>query len=168
MNDKTIYILIGKKGSGKSFIGMLMEKEFHVKFISVENLALQIIRKREIDDPSYINEYFQALECELRTILETNDKIVFESTGLTDNFDQMLENLRKEFSVITIGIKASDELCITRVKNRDQTIHIDVSDDQVKHINERVNNKNFAADYFLANENKTIEHLVHQMSQIIK
>ncbi|EOZ98800.1 hypothetical protein A33Q_1454 [Indibacter alkaliphilus LW1] len=37
MKSKIIYLLIGQKGSGKSFIGTLMEKEFGIKFIRVED-----------------------------------------------------------------------------------------------------------------------------------
>jgi len=73
---------------------------------------------------------------------------------LTDNFDQILENLRGDFSVITIGEKANDKLCLDRVKSRDQTFHIDVSDEQVNQINQQVREKNSATDLFLFNENK--------------
>lgn len=167
MTNKSIYLLIGQKGSGKSFIGTLMEKEFGIKFLWVEYLAKQIKREREIDDESYIIEYFQTVEREVRTILESYDRIVFESTGLTAYFDQMLENLRNDFLVITIGVKASDELCLQRTKTRDKTNHINVSDDQVNQINQQVRKKLLLTDFNLVNENKTKEQLISEIKQLI-
>ena len=37
MENKTIYLLLGQKGSGKTFIGYLFEKHFQRKFIRVED-----------------------------------------------------------------------------------------------------------------------------------
>lgn len=39
---KNIILLIGQKGSGKSFIGNIFEKEFGIKFIRVEDWAKHI------------------------------------------------------------------------------------------------------------------------------
>lgn len=167
MKNKSIYLLIGQKGSGKSFIGTLMEKELGIKFLKVEDLAKQIKGNREIDDQSYIKEYFQTVEREVRTILKINDKIVFESTGLTANFDQMLENLRNDFSVITMGVNASDELCLYRVRTRDQINHINISDDQVNKINHMVKKKLLITDFNLINDNKTKEQLISEIKQLI-
>lgn len=148
MKEKSIDLLIGQKGSGKSFIGTLMEDEFGIKFLRVEDWAKQVKRERDFDNLSYIKEFFLTIERLVRTILEHNDEIVFESTGLSDSFDQMLENLRHDFLLITIGIKANDELCLDRVSNRDQTIHINISDDQIMLINKQVLEKKFYHGFY--------------------
>lgn len=36
-NKKIIYLLIGPKGSGKTFIGSLMDKHFDIRFIRVDS-----------------------------------------------------------------------------------------------------------------------------------
>ena len=167
MNKKTIYLLIGQKGSGKSFIGELMDRKFGIKFIRVENWVKEIKKGREIDNPSYLNDAFFVIENGIRDALKLNDKIVFESTGLTNSFDQMLINLRKDFSVFTIQIEADRDTCLTRVKSRDQSIHINVSDEQIKNINEQVQLKKIETDYFIDNEKKSEGELKQEIVKII-
>lgn len=47
-NNKTIYLLLGLKGSGKSYIGALIEEEYGVRFIRVEDWVLKIKREGAI------------------------------------------------------------------------------------------------------------------------
>lgn len=75
MKKKFICLLIGPKGSGKSFIGTLMEEEFGIKFIRVESWVKQVKRDRHIDNQSYLNDAFLAIESGVRKTLKTNDKI---------------------------------------------------------------------------------------------
>jgi shikimate kinase len=168
MNKKKIYLLIGPKGSGKSFIGALMEKEFGIKFIRVEDWVKEVKNNRQIDNQSYINESFQAIEKGVRKVLNQYDKVLFESTGLSDYFDQMLKKLNQDFSVISIRIQANDELCLNRVKTRDQSIHINVSDDQVNKINRLVREKEMKTDFTLINENKSADEIVIEITELIK
>lgn len=142
---KTIYLLIGQKGSGKSFIGTIFEQEFGIRFLRVEDWARQIMMGREIDDETYLNQVFEAIEAGVRDSLMGANEIVFESTGLTPHFDRMLENLQRDFRVKTIYINAQADTCLNRVKSRDLTIHIDVSDQQVNMINEKVVERAFRA-----------------------
>lgn len=168
MKEKKIYLLIGPKGSGKSYIGNLIDKQFQIKFIRVEDWAKTVIRNREIDNQEYINEVFQAIEYGIRKELTKYDDIAFESTGLSEFFDTMLENLKRDFSLLTIGIIAKDELCLTRVRTRDKSIHIDVSDNQVMRINNQVKEKKFITDFSIINNDKTDVELIKELKTIIK
>lgn len=163
MKEKFIYLLIGPKGSGKSFIGILMERYFGIKFVRVEDWAKTLKRDREIHDESYLQEVFKSIESGIRKTLETHNKIVFESTGLTPYFTQMYNNLSRDFSLISININADDATCIKRVKERDQSIHIHVSDEQIYAINKQVRANNFKADFTILNEGKTEEELVQEL-----
>ena len=62
MKNELIILLIGQKGSGKSFVGSLLETEFKIKFIRVENWAKEIKQNRSIDDKTYLDEVFKAIE----------------------------------------------------------------------------------------------------------
>jgi shikimate kinase len=168
MSRKKIYLLIGQKGSGKSFIGANMEKRFGITFIRVEDWAKQIKKDRAVENETYLKQVFEMIEKGVRESLKQIDKVVFESTGLTDYFDQMLENLKKDFHVITIGIYADGKTCLDRVKNRDQSIHINISDDQVTVINDKVRQKHFQTDHKINNEAMTEEELVGQIEKILK
>lgn len=167
MNSKIIYLLIGQKGSGKSFIGTLFNNEFGIKFIRVEDWAKKIKKDRDVDNEAYLKQVFGEIEKGIRDSLTDEDKIVFESTGLTEYFDKMLEGLRRDFQIITIGVKADFTICLERVKSRDQVIHINISDDQVLMINEKVRERNYKTDFYIDNENKSEKELIREISNII-
>ncbi len=168
MKEKKIYLLIGPKGSGKSYIGNLMDKAFQIRFVRrVEDWAKTVKKDREIDDKAYIEEIFQVIEKGVRKELTKYDDIVFESTGLSEYFDVMLENLQRDFDLKTIRIIAHDELCLSRVRTRDLSIHVDVSDNQVKKINEQVSEKGFIAAFSITNNDKTDLELIRELKRII-
>ena len=88
MHQKLIYLLIGPKGSGKSFIGTLMDHTFGIHFIRVEDWAKAVKKDRQVDNPFYLAEVFQAIEHGVREVLKQYDQVVFESTGLSAYFDR--------------------------------------------------------------------------------
>jgi predicted ABC-type ATPase len=168
MKQKTIYLLLGPKGSGKSYIGDLINGQFLLRFIRVEDWAKKVKKDREIDDEAYIKEFFQVIENVIREELTKHDNIVFESTGLSDDFDMMFNSLKRDFNVKSISIIAQDELCLSRVRTRDQSIQVDVSDDQVERINKQVKDKGIIADFSITNNDKTDLELIDELKRIIK
>ncbi len=168
MNHKTIFLLIGQKGSGKSFIGTLFDKEFGITFIRVEDWAKKIIKNRDVDDKAYLKQVFGSIEKGIRSSLAHKDQLVFESTGLTEYFDEMLERLKSDFQVVTIGVFANGTICLERVKSRDQEIHINISDDQVLNINKKVRERNFDTDFAIVNENKSKKSLIKEIGELIE
>ena len=165
---KRICILIGFKGSGKSFTGMLFEELLQFKFIRVEDWAKHVKKDRSIDNDDYLKEVFQVIENGIRDSLKKFDNVVFESTGLTRYFDSMLNNLRTDFKVTTVKINADKDLCMERVRTRDQSIHINVSDNEVKMINDAVAKKMIQTDFEIDNNNSTKNELKEQISEIVK
>ena len=168
MKSKIIFLLIGKKGSGKTYIGNLFDQHFGIKFIRVEDWAKRIKKERGVDHETYLIEVFELIENGIRDSLIRRDCLVFESTGLTDYFDNMLQSLKKDFHVRTIGIYADNGICLDRVKARDQTIHINVSDDQVSMINQKVKEKNFQTDFWIDNETKSEKELINDIQCILE
>lgn len=77
--DKHIYLLIGPKGSGKSYIGTLFEKYFDIKFFRVENWVLEIKKDWDVMDEEYTKIVFQTIESKIRQALNKTDHLVFES-----------------------------------------------------------------------------------------
>ena len=159
--------MVGQKGSGKSFIGSLMEKEFGIPYVRVEDWVKQIKKGRVVDDETYLREAFEVIEKGVRDYLFHMDPIVFESTGITPYFDKMLESLQLDFRVTTIGIQADSEICLDRIRKRDQSIHINISDDQVAMINEKVRQKKLHTDYQIVNELKEEKDLIEELERII-
>lgn len=142
IKPKTIYLLIGAKGSGKSLIGTIFHKYCQVNFLRVEDWAKEVKKGRNINNEEYVKEVFLTIENGIRHSLQKLDTVVFESTGLTEHFDKMLLSLQSDFKVITIKVNSDKAICLDRVKSRDKSMHIAVSDDQVNEINSAVLAKN--------------------------
>ena len=164
---KKIYILIGPKGSGKTYIGYLMDSAFQIQFLRVEDIALKIKKARSFDDPVYLQDVFKAIELQVRESLHSNERLVFESTGLTHQFDIMLENLKKDFNVYLIKILADPETCLIRIKQRDTSIHVNVSDDHINLINDKVAQKKFLFNAEIDNNKASKEELYKQLQRIL-
>ena len=164
---KQIYLLIGPKGSGKTFIGNLFQEHFHIDFVRVENWVLGLKEEGRLDDQAYVKQSFNVIEHGVREALKNTDSMVFESTGLTEHFDRMLSDLRRDFKVTTIKVSADREKCIQRVRMRDQSIHINVSDNQLKQVNEAVHEKEMKTDYTSENREKSEDELKSEIRKIL-
>ncbi|QGY42237.1 hypothetical protein GM418_00770 [Maribellus comscasis] len=167
MPEKTIFLLIGQKGSGKSFIGNLFDKHFYIPFIRVEDWAKNRIRKRKPDDDAYIQEVFLAIENGIRKEMQKKQKLVFESLGLSAAFETMLNKLKSDFEVITIKIKADPQICLARVKTRDQSIHVNISDKQVEKINKQFLATNSDTDFVIENNSKSSFEIINEIETIL-
>ena len=163
---KNLYILIGLKGSGKTYIGKLIENEFNIPFVRVENIFKNIKRDRHFSDENYIKEGFTQLEKEIRTRFQEADALIMKSTGLTDEFKQMLESLRKDFTVKLIKIATDPELCLKRVRERDCKEHINVSDSDAEKINELAMRVEFEYDLIIDNNSKTEEEIIKELRHL--
>ncbi len=166
-NNKTIYLLIGAKGSGKSFIGELFQENFDIPFLRVEKWAKEVKNDREITNELYRIEAFAVIENGVRSSLKENDNVVFESIGITKQFDIMLKSLKEDFRVVKVGIKANLDLCLHRVKARDQSIHINISAEEINIINSTFAKKNMQTDYTIDNNNKSANELITTIKKII-
>lgn len=134
----------------------------------VEKIAREIKRDRAVDDPDYLEDVFLSIESAVRQSLKSRQNLVFESTGLTRYFDKMLENLRRDFHVTTIGIMASLSVCLERVNSRDQRMHINISDRELAMINENVKKKNLQTQFSILNEGKRKNKLAAELATILK
>lgn len=160
MPTKTINILLGPKGSGKTFIGQLLQEKLGIYFLKVENIFIRIKQDRDYLNSDYIKEGFNAVEREIARILETEDELTIESTGAAPQFDEMVGNLKRRFCVRLIKVTADLDRCIERVKTRDKAAHIDVSDEHVMVINTLSVAKKFDVDFEIENNASTEEQIV--------
>lgn len=164
---KNVLLLIGQKGSGKSFVGSLLEKEFGIKFIRVEDWINNIKRDRNIYDEEYITKVFQIIEDGIRKELEVSETICFESLGLSDQFDKMVENLGRQFRLTTIKILCDSEQCIERIRLRDKSVHISISDEQIREVNTMVVKRNYKTNYEIWNKIPDKNYLMEELKKIL-
>ncbi|TMU54677.1 AAA family ATPase [Flagellimonas algicola] len=163
-----IFLLIGQKGSGKSYIGELFETYFDIKFIRVEDWAKALKKSRNAMDGEYVSEVFQTIENGIKESMKRYPSVVFESTGLTPYFDRMLIRLHADFKVMTIGVKANSKTCMERIKTRDASIHIPIPLDQIESINKQVVRKNVQTTYTIENNNESEDTLKEKIAEILK
>ena len=165
---KKVNILIGLKGSGKTYIGQLLQDKLNIPFLRVEDICLKIKAGREINDENYISEVFEQIESEVRKLLLTKDQLTIESTGSVPQFDKMLHNLKKDFIVKLIKIDTDPSLCFKRVTLRGRTNHIPVSDEQVIEINKMADQRKFDFDLVIENNSKTDKELLEELNELKK
>jgi len=164
---KSILLLIGQKGSGKSYIGEYLEKEFGIKFIRVEDWAKSIKKGRSVNNEEYLNEVFFKIKNGIREKISKCELLSFESLGLTKQFDQMLQDLKKEYNLVTVKINCDFNRCIERIKFRDQSIHIEFSEEQLKKINSAFLEKGIKTDFEVNNNDNDINKLRKDLEKII-
>ena len=165
-DKKRIFLFIGPKGSGKSYLGDLMQRHSGIPFLRVEDWAKKVKKDRAFSDETYLKDVFETIEQGVRACLENNGACSFESTGLTAHFDKMMSSLSKDYHVRTIGVQCPPEVCLQRVKHRDQTMHINVSDEHVEQINRLVREKDMKTDFSIANNNKKENELLQELRVI--
>ena len=137
ISNKTVFILIGPKGSGKSHVGTVLKKYFGIPFLNVDTLGLENIPKSKLIGEALIKEGFHFEEEEIAKILQTEDSVAFEATGSHAYFFVVLNRLRSSYTVKLIRISAPLDKCRERMATRDQTKNIPVSSESIQSINER-------------------------------
>lgn len=121
-----LYLLIGPKGAGKSYIGMLAHQHTDIFFIRVEPIWLNL--------QSGENGW-KKVESEIDTVIQSHNKIMVESLGVGEGFRGFYAALAKKYSIKMIRVHADLATCFARVKSRNKAGHIPVSDDKVLEYN---------------------------------
>lgn len=130
-----IYLLVGPKGAGKTYLGVRMERELGMTFVRVEPIWLQVAREIGADAPDFDECGQQRVLDAIQIELPQGFSIVLESTGTAPWFGVFLAKLGQLAEVRPVRVTAPAELCIDRVRTRDRSQHIAVSDDDVALIN---------------------------------
>ena len=134
---RSVLILVGPKGSGKTYIGSLVERELGVRFLRVEPIFLENMRGSHLTGTALDEEGYSKVLAEMDSVLSREPGIIIECTGASDAFPAFLHALRSRYEVMLVSIRAPLERCLERVRSRDQTMHIAVSDDRIAEINQR-------------------------------
>jgi len=124
--NKFLLILIGPKGSGKTYIGSRIEHLTGIKFLRVEPLWLRLAEGEDGWD---------RVEREIDGLFLQHDKVVIESLGAGDGFKRMYASLKSKYELKLIKVETDLDECLRRVRSRDSADHIPVSDDKVREYN---------------------------------
>lgn len=133
--NKHILILVGAKGSGKSTIGCFLASSLGVYFLRVEPVFLDVAARVGRSSPEFEGLGFEAVHACLLQALRDHPVVCFESTGVSPYFSNLVAKLEGSSRVSLIHVLAAPSTCLHRVRSRDTSIHIPVSDHQVEHVN---------------------------------
>lgn len=123
---KTLYMLIGPKGSGKTHIGMLVDRLTEIKFLRVESIWLTV-------QPG--EDGWKKVESAIDAEFAVRDKVMVESLGAGEDFKRYYASLKSKYPVKMIRVYADLDTCLQRVQTRNSADHIPVSDDKVMEYN---------------------------------
>lgn len=163
-------ILIGFMGSGKSTYGRLIANKLGYSFVDTDNY----IEKKEGRSISDIftddgEEYFRSLETEvLRELMQAKEPQVLSLGGGTP-LRECNRELMKDGYTIFLNITADD--AYERLKDDSERPLLQVADPKAK-IAELLSFRNpiyeAVADYVLVEENKTMEDVFYELSEIVR
>lgn len=132
---KHVYILVGPKGSGKSYIGCVLEKHYGITFLPVERLLLDHVRQNRLPASPLNKDGFDIEEEAIHRILERESAVISEATGSSSHLQGFLENLGGLYDLKLIRIHCPLDICFSRVKGRKTKDHFRVTDEQLRRIN---------------------------------
>jgi shikimate kinase len=138
--NKIIYFLIGPKGSGKTYIGKLLEKNFGIKFPNFEALLLNYIDEFGIPEGGFKRDSFDFEEAIVHDVLEKENYIIFEATGSSVYFPSVLDNLGSSYTLKLVRLLCPLKICFERVKTRNPEGHHLVTDEKIIEINNIASN----------------------------
>lgn len=164
-------ILIGFMGSGKSTFGQLIANKLSCDFVDTDHY----IERKEGRSISDIfsddgEEYFRSLETEVLKELLTSDKrqvlALGGGTPLRKENRELIKN-----GGYTIFLKISAAEAYERLKEDTERPLLQVSDPKER-IGELLSMRNplyeEAADYVLCEENKTLDDVFYELSEIVR
>lgn len=124
--QKTLFMLIGPKGSGKTHIGTLVNQNTDIVFLRVEPIWL-VVKPDE--------DGWQKVEAVIDTLFQRHNKVMIESLGIGEGFITFHASLAEKYNIKLIRVYADLETCFTRVRTRNNAEYIAVSDDKVAEYN---------------------------------
>jgi len=130
---KTVLVLVGPKGSGKTHIGTLLQRRAGVTFLRVEPIFLEVMK----DGGDFEARGFERVAAAVEQEFAKTDVVTMESTGASEHSGRLLDTLRSRHRVLLVAVRAPLDICRERVRTRDSADHIAVSDDRVDEVNRR-------------------------------
>lgn len=135
MANRRIFVLVGPKGAGKTFLGAAIHREFGVPFVRVEDIWLELKKENALQGKAFDDEGQRRTISALHGPLNESGSVVIESTGAAPWLGEFLDRLKALGDVHLIRVRVPLDVCLRRVQRRDASLHIPVSDDRVREIN---------------------------------
>ena len=131
---KSVVLLIGAKGAGKTTLGELLGKRLNARFLDVERLLIEYCEKHSIH-PNEIPSHGFGIEFdEIEKILSNENIVIAEATGSSEYLPQYIDNIKEKFKLVAIKIECNPEICIQRIKSRSNQNNFHVDEETISKI----------------------------------
>jgi len=134
LHPKTLYLLIGPKGAGKTHIGTVVGEHTKIAFLRVEPIWLSL-------QPGEFG--WKKVEGVIDKMFEKHDQVMIESLGAGESFRGFYAALAEKYPIKMIRVVADLDTCLDRVKRRGGVDQIPISMDQVAEYNRIAANVNY-------------------------
>lgn len=143
-------LLVGPKGSRKSYIGRKLERSLGVLFFHVEPLWIEYYTECEASGrrPS-IAEAIAKLHPRINETLRTHENICVEATGASPKILNELLTLAPRSETLVIRVSALFELGMERIAMRDQTNQVPMDVESIREVYELSVAADFQSDFIL-------------------
>jgi len=159
-SDKTVYILVGPKGSGKTYIGELIEKTLKIRFLSVEEYFMTAKKDRDDLDEEYFTEAWDLVEKRIDRYMGQHRDMLIDSIGTFKTFKKFLARLQNKYSVKLIQVKAPLNLCMERIDRLDATKHAPMKRSTVQKVNRLGLKEKHRFDGCISNANSSDDEII--------
>jgi len=166
-NKKKIFILMGPKGSGKSYIGRLIQRRLGIKFILIEKIFKRIQRERAVLNKSFLKEGYALVGQKINKTLENTDALVFESTGAFPFFKTLLSRLTRHRNVKLIYLDVPFGICLKRIKARSQRNHLAMSAETIRNVYQKNKKLKYKYDLYIKNYNLTDKEIIELFKNLL-
>lgn len=159
-DSKRVFMLIGAKGSGKTYIGNLLEKSLGIHFIRVEQRLIERLATLPVD---YVPPPHDGYDLEMNWIDEallTRDEVISEATGSSPFLPGFLKALSEKYDLKLIRVFCPLDICFDRIKNRTAENHFVVSDEKIREINTASHTVNLSWTIEIDNAGPAEDHVI--------
>ena len=134
-SQNKLLVLVGPKGSGKSHLGRMLEAEFEIRYVRIEEIWQELkTRRSDFLSQDYIREG-RALTLEaLRATLQKGS-VCIEASGVADDWAEYVTALRQLAPIIFVRVTASLDACRIRARDRDHSLQVPIDLDLFEAIN---------------------------------
>ena len=158
---KTVYILVGPKGSGKTFIGNALEDRLGILFIRVEKLLIEYVEKNGLQSNKLPRDGFDIEEQAIARALALRHAVITEATGSSIYFSDFIDRLNERYNVTLVRVKCPPETCLERVARRATQDQFAVDDKTLRRINNKAASAEFDWSFEIDNsQNQSVANVV--------
>jgi shikimate kinase len=127
MAGNRIIVLVGPKGSGKTYLGLRMRDELGFHYLEVERIWLELKAERNLSRQAFDREGIRRVLLAIASSLTASSNLVIDSTGAAPWFDEFAQRLKDLARVEFVKVVVPLDECLRRIARRDASIHLPAS-----------------------------------------